>query len=216
MDIWYLRKNTILIKVFVAEWGAYIVLITMKMFPSRAVQCFIPQRINDPADFSANVEVCFGVKPLARRLHNIYIKFRPMKKMLIVFAVSLLAIKGISQQKQLKDLVGRWEVASNQKNAACLEVIDSSNIILSYNGEKIKLTDYKIDFTKSPIWFDFSTGTGDSAVLVKSLIEVVNDTMIKWQLFVDEERTPQFSSTKGELFFLKRSKDPAVTSVVAN
>jgi len=139
-----------------------------------------------------------------------------MKKILIVFVVFLFAIKGISQKKQLKDLVGRWEVASDQKNAACLEVIDSSNILLSYNGEKIKLTDYKIDFTKTPIWFDFATGTGDSVLMVKSLVEIVSDTMIKWQLFIDEERTPYFSSTKGELFFLKRSKDSGITSVVSN
>ena len=139
-----------------------------------------------------------------------------MKKILFVFAISFLAFKGMSQQKKLKDLVGRWEIASDQNNAASLEVIDSTNITLSYNGEKIKLTDYKIDFTKSPIWFDFSTGAGDSAVSVKTLIEIVNDTMIKWQLFVDEERTPYFSSSKGELFFLRKAKDAIVTSVVAN
>ncbi len=139
-----------------------------------------------------------------------------MKKILFVLAVSFLAVKGISQQKNLKDLVGRWEIASDQNNAASLEVIDSTNITLSYNGEKIKLSDYKIDFTKSPIWFDFSTGAGDSAVSVKSLIEIINDTMIKWQLFVDEERTPYFSSSKGELFFLRKAKDAVVTSVVAN
>jgi hypothetical protein len=138
-----------------------------------------------------------------------------MKKLLIVFAISFFAGKGISQKKQIKDLVGRWEVASDQKNAACLEVIDSSTIVLSYDGEKKQLTDYKIDFTKTPIWFDFSTGTGDSVVSVKSLIEIVSDTIIKWQLFVDEERTPFFSSSKGELFFLKRAKTSTATSVVA-
>ena len=61
-----------------------------------------------------------------------------MKSILLVLAVSFFAVKGISQQKQLKDLVGRWEIASDQNNAASLEVIDSSNIILVYNGEKMK------------------------------------------------------------------------------
>lgn len=139
-----------------------------------------------------------------------------MKNILFLLALSLFAVKGISQQKQLKDLVGRWEIASDQIKAASLEVIDSSNVTLFYNGEKLKLTDYKIDFTKSPIWFDFSTGSGDSAVSVKSLIEIVSDTMIKWQLFVDEDRTPYFSASKGELFFLRKAKASAVTSVAAN
>lgn len=139
-----------------------------------------------------------------------------MKNILLVLALSFVVVNGISQQKQLKDLVGRWEIASDQNNAASLEVIDSTNITLFYNGEKMKLTDYKIDFTKSPIWFDFSTGSGDSAVSVKTLIEIVSDSLIKWQLFVDEERTPYFTSTKGELFFLRKAKASAVTSVAAN
>lgn len=139
-----------------------------------------------------------------------------MKKILFVFAISFLAVNAISQQKKLKDLVGRWEIASDQNNAASLEVIDSANISLSYNGEKMKLTEYNIDFTKSPIWFDFSTGTGDSAVTVKTLIEIVSDNLIKWQLFVDEERTPYFTSTKGELFFLRKARASAITSVAAN
>jgi hypothetical protein len=134
-----------------------------------------------------------------------------MKKILFVFALSFLTVKGISQQKKLKDLVGRWEIAGDQNNRASLEVVDSANITLSYNGEKIKLTDYKIDFTKSPIWFDFSTGTGDSAVSVKTLIEIVNDSLIKWQLFVDEERTPYFTTTRGELFFLRNARTPAIS-----
>jgi len=133
----------------------------------------------------------------------------------MVLAISFLAIKGISQQKKLKDLVGCWEVVGEKDSAATLEVIDSSTIILTYNGEKKKLSDYKIDFTKSPIWFDFSTiGDSSSVVVVKSLIEIMNDNMIKWQLFVDEERTPYFSSSKGELFYLRKTRSTATTATV--
>jgi hypothetical protein len=56
-----------------------------------------------------------------------------------------------------------------------------------------------------------------SVVTVKSLIEIMNDNMIKWQLFVDEERTPYFSSSKGELYYLRKAKPaPNTTSVVSN
>ena len=140
-----------------------------------------------------------------------------MKNVLLVLALPLFAVEGIGQQRQLTDLVGRWEFASDKNNAVSLEVIDSSSIILSYNGERKKIRDYTIDFTKSPIWFDFSTiGDSASVITVKSLMEIVSDTMIKWQLFVDEERTPYFSANKGELFFLRKAKAPAVTSVSAN
>lgn len=135
----------------------------------------------------------------------------------MVLTLSFFAMKGIGQQKQLKDLAGRWEVFGDKDNNATLEVIDSSTILLTYNGEKKKLTNYKIDFAKSPIWFDFSTeGDSSSTIAVKSIIEIVNESMIKWQLFVDEERTPFFSSSKGELFYLRKTRSAITTSVVSN
>ena len=83
-------------------------------------------------------------------------------------------------------------------------------------GERKKIIEYKIDFQRSPIWFDFSTGDSSSTVMVKSLLEVMNDSMIKWQLFVDEDRTEHFSSTKGELYYLRKAKPAAITALVNN
>src|SRR4030095_14566670 len=130
-----------------------------------------------------------------------------MKRVIVITGILVfLGTTGFSQQKKFRDLVGRWEIVGEQNDSASLEIIDSSTIVLSYMGEKKKIIDYKIDFQKSPIWFDFSTRDSSSNVLVKSLLEIMNDNMIKWQLFVDEDRTDHFSSTKGELFYLRKSK----------
>jgi len=125
-------------------------------------------------------------------------------------------IRAFNQQKQLKDLVGRWEIIGEQSDSASLEIIDSSTIILNYMGERKKIIEYKIDFQRSPIWFDFSTGDSSSTVVVKSLLEIMNDSMIKWQLFVDEDRTDHFSSTKGELYYLRKTKPAIITAMVNN
>ena len=124
--------------------------------------------------------------------------------------------EAFNQQKQLKDLIGRWEIVGEQSDSASLEIIDSSTIILNYMGERKKIIEYKIDFQRSPIWFDFSTGDSSSTVLVKSLLEVMNDSMIKWQLFVDEDRTEHFSSTKGELYYLRKAKPTAAITAMVN
>ena len=131
---------------------------------------------------------------------------------MILFA----GIEAFNQQKQLKDLVGRWEIIGEQSDSASLEIIDSSTIILNYMGERKKIIEYKIDFQRSPIWFDFSTGDSSSTVVVKSLLEVMNDSMIKWQLFVEEDRTEHFSSTKGELYYLRKAKPAVITAMVNN
>lgn len=139
-----------------------------------------------------------------------------MKKIFVLMTILIAEFQVFSQQKQFKDLVGRWEVVGEQNDSACLEVIDSSTIILNYMGEKKKIVDYKIDFKKSPIWFDFSTQDSSSTIVVKSLLEIMNDSMIKWQLFVDEDRTDHFSSTKGELYYLRKARPVIMTSVVNN
>ena len=130
--------------------------------------------------------------------------------------ILFIGTEAFNQQKQLKDLIGRWEIVGEQSDSASLEIIDSSTIILNYMGERKKIMEYKIDFQRSPIWFDFSTGDSSSTVLVKSLLEVMNDSMIKWQLFVDEDRTAHFSSTKGELYYLRKAKPAAITAMVNN
>jgi hypothetical protein len=138
-----------------------------------------------------------------------------MKKIFFVLMILFAGTEAFNQQKQLKDLIGRWEIVGEQSDSASLEIIDSSTIILNYMGERKKIIEYKIDFQRSPIWFDFSTDDSSSTVVVKSLLEVMNDSMIKWQLFVDEDRTDHFSSTKGELYYLRKTK-PAIITAMAN
>jgi hypothetical protein len=139
-----------------------------------------------------------------------------MKKIFFVLMILFTGTEAFNQQKQLKDLIGRWEIVGEQSDSASLEIIDSSTIILNYMGERKKIIEYKIDFQRSPIWFDFSTGDSSSTVVVKSLLEVMNDSMIKWQLFVDEDRTEHFSSTKGELYYLRKAKPAVITAMVNN
>ena len=140
-----------------------------------------------------------------------------MKRVIVISGILVfLVTTGFGQQKKLNDLIGRWEIVGEQTDSASLEVIDSSTIILNYMGEKRKIIDYKIDFQKSPIWFDFSTGDSSSTVSVKSLLEIMNDSMIKWQLFVDEDRTDHFSSSKGELYYLRKTRPVTGNAIVAN
>ena len=135
-----------------------------------------------------------------------------MKKIIVIVIGVFMALDGFSQ-RNFKDLIGRWEIVDSQGTHITLD-IDSSAIFLTYNGEKKKIIDYKIDFSKSPIWFDFSTTDTTSVVAVKSILEIMNDNMIKWQLFLDEDRTPHFSSTKGEMFYLRKAK-PVISTAIA-
>jgi hypothetical protein len=140
-----------------------------------------------------------------------------MKRIFTVAGVFILfSFPGVCQSKKFQDIVGRWTVIGELGQEVHLEIIDSSDIMLTYMGEEKKMLNYKIDFSKSPAWFDFSVKDTTSSILnVKSIIEIVNESLIKWQLFVDEDRPDHFSSSKGELFYLKREKINANSNAVS-
>lgn len=126
--------------------------------------------------------------------------------MICICAAILFYPPAKGQSKQFKEIMGKWEVVGEQ--TATLDFIDSTTIILTYMGEKKKLVQYNIDFTKSPYWFDFSASDSSSVIHVKSLVQKVGDDVLKWQLFMDEERSPYFSTGKGEVFYLRKARAP--------
>ncbi len=127
----------------------------------------------------------------------------------------LLSFTGLGQSKNFDKLVGRWEIVSEDGEKAYLEVIDSMNIHLTYQGETRKCLNPRINFSKSPIWFDFTTGEADSAVRVQSLVEIFDSGIIKWQLFVDEERSPHFTASRGEILYMRKSKPAVINTAKA-
>lgn len=131
-----------------------------------------------------------------------------MKKIVILICACFIAGSSINAQvNNLQDLKGHWLVGGEK--GAALVIIDSSNIVLSYGGEIRKVSDIKMDFSKSPGWFDFSAGDSTSSIRVKSLVEISGEGILKWQLFIDEERPAYFTADKGEMLYLKRAGAPA-------
>ncbi|HEX5653292.1 MAG TPA: hypothetical protein VFX58_09470 [Chitinophagaceae bacterium] len=139
-----------------------------------------------------------------------------MKKWLIILAAALVFSDELpGQSRKFRDMIGQWKIAGEQNAGVSLQVIDSATMLLTYNGETRPITNIKFDFSKSPYWFDFSAAGPGATWHVKSLLEI-GDRVMKWQIFVDEERSPYFTASKGELLYLKRSTDPAPLTAQSN
>jgi hypothetical protein len=138
-----------------------------------------------------------------------------MKTILRIIAIGglfLLSVSGYGQNSKLKDIAGKWEVVGDPNANAALTIIDSTTLEFSYMGEKKTISNYTIDFSKSPYWLDFTATDSSSAFHVKSILQKVGDNVLKWQLFIDEERSPYFTSAKGEVFYLKRSGQGSIST----
>ena len=140
-----------------------------------------------------------------------------MKKIVIWIAIiGLFGINSFGQATKFRNMIGSWQIISDDEPGGRLDIIDSSTIVIKFMGEEKKLSGCKIDFTRTPYWFDFAAA--DTTTLFsnfKSLLEFVNDDTMRWQVFIDEERADHFTSQGGELFYLKRiqTKPGAVASV---
>lgn len=138
-----------------------------------------------------------------------------MKTILRIIAIGglfLFSVSGYGQNSKFKDIAGKWEVVGDPKANATLTIIDSSTIEFSYMGEKKTISNYTIDYSKSPYWLDFTATDSSASFHVKSILQKVGDDVLKWQLFIDEDRSPYFTASKGEVFYLKKARPTVVTT----
>ena len=147
------------------------------------------------------------------------------KNIVIVFICVLLSSVSIGQsnlaslndiqEKKFKPMIGLWEFVDQDNLKGSLEIIDNTTILIKFKNEEKKLLNYKIDFTKSPFWFDFSVSdTASSTQNFKSIIDFVNEDILKWQIF-DGERSNHYSSSE-DILYLKRVRAKSNTFASAN
>jgi hypothetical protein len=126
-----------------------------------------------------------------------------MKKIWMGLFVLFVGLSASSQKLSIKNLVGRWETS----DGAGLEIIDSSRIFLTYGIERKPILTYYADFSKSPYWFDFVvTDSAQQVSKMKSLLLLEGNDILKWQVFEDGNRPPDFVTDRGDLVILRRKK----------
>jgi hypothetical protein len=124
-------------------------------------------------------------------------------KILGIFAILIACALNTSAQKTtINSLKGKWVSAEGSG----LEVVDSSTIYLLYGDQKKKISRFNADFSRIPCWFDFTIEEGSEVHQVKSLLMVVHNDLLQWQVFDEAERPVHFSSDTGQMVYLRRKK----------
>lgn len=133
-------------------------------------------------------------------------KMRIMKKKWLAAGLgTIFGMMAMAQQKFPTQLVGQWE--GLQKDASSgLEFTSSDSVYLFYNNEKKLATQVQLDASKNPLWFDFAINDGSEQIQIKSLLIVINEDLLKWQVFTQEARPAHFTQSTGETMFLRRKK----------
>jgi hypothetical protein len=125
-------------------------------------------------------------------------------KTIIYFLASCLFFTNIAlaQSIELPTLRGKWL----NKNGAGIEIAGSAQMYIVYAGEKREIVSYEADFSKTPAWFDFTVKHEGKVVKLKSLIYLLENDLLKWQIFESDTRPAYFTLDKGETLYLKKVK----------
>lgn len=123
--------------------------------------------------------------------------------MLLVMSLLLFLNKSVAQSRNLSSLIGRWETVESKYEGGGFEVVDTAQIILFYGKERKLILSFTADFSKLPAWFDFTVKDTAGTVKLQSLLQVINDDLIQWQLF-DGTRSNYFTASSGDILYLRR------------
>jgi hypothetical protein len=129
-------------------------------------------------------------------------KREDMKKLIVALALFLsMGIVAEAQKSYSFDnLKGSWR----NRNGAGLDIVDSSTIYIVYGTQRKLVTRSRADFSKSPVWLDLAVKDSTHTTTLKSLLLFVNEDLIQWQVFDSETRPAYFSTSRGDMLFLKR------------
>jgi hypothetical protein len=125
-----------------------------------------------------------------------------MKNYILGLLACFVFSSSFGQNLSWKNLTGRWE----GPDGGGIEVVDSSKVYLIYGDQRKQLSSYKVDFSKTPAWFDFTVTDSSQTMSMRSLLLLVNDDLMKWQVFEEDNRPVHFSSDTGDLLYLRRKK----------
>ena len=128
-----------------------------------------------------------------------------LPKILITFTL-LLSINSFCQSKEV-DLTGKWEDKQLQ-----VEYNFSSNdkAYFSQMGYGMSIS-YKVDFSKSPLWIDFTLQRGGKKMKMPGLLKVINKDTIWIEQFPPFTKHPikfskDFTSRTRKIHVLVRKK----------
>jgi hypothetical protein len=139
---------------------------------------------------------------MAQIMSSFQIEIAIMKKILMPLIALMLAWSQVAAQSYtLKNLKGRWE----SSDGGGIEILDSNKVYLIYGSERKLVDSFQADFSKSPCWFDLSIKSSAEKIDMKTLLLIVNEDLLQWQIF-ENDRPDHFSAEKGEMVYLRRKK----------
>ena len=116
-----------------------------------------------------------------------------MKKLVLLFL--LFSLHAVQAQQNDKSLLGKW-IGEDKSKVVVVEFTENKTATLLMMGSPIPV-EYKADYSKNPIWVDFTIKNMGQTMNLFGLVEFIDAKTIKWEVFpMGAERQTAFTLKK--------------------
>jgi hypothetical protein len=117
-------------------------------------------------------------------------------KRLLIFTFLIFHVIIASAQENRID--GKW-TGIDEKGDSAVITFKFNTTIMEFGGEVASTFDYKIDYTKDPIWMELIFKNENQKEVINALVRFIDADKIKWELFPYATSIPiKFTSESNE------------------
>lgn len=98
-------------------------------------------------------------------------------------------------QQNDKSVVGKWIGTDEKNQTGGIQFLNDGTAKLLMMGQEMPITEYKVDYSKDPIWIDLIMKNKGQTRTLYGLIAFIDSTTIKWEVFpmANNSRPVKFS-----------------------
>ncbi|MBK8805599.1 MAG: hypothetical protein IPO21_02670 [Bacteroidales bacterium] len=104
-----------------------------------------------------------------------------MRYFMLIFLICLSSLT-FGQQKD-KSVVGKWIGTDEKNQTGGIQFLIDGTAKLLMMGQEMPISEYKVDYSKDPIWIDLIVKNNGQTKTLFGLISFVDSTTIKWEVF---------------------------------
>lgn len=119
-----------------------------------------------------------------------------MKKLLIL--IVLFSVHSVNAQQKNNSIIGKWIGTDERSETGGIEFLNNKTAKLLMMGKEIPITEYKVDYSKNPIWVDLIVKRNGQTMTLFGLIEFIDSNTIRWEVFPMANKRPITFSGKNE------------------
>jgi hypothetical protein len=116
-----------------------------------------------------------------------------MRYSVILFLICF-SLNAFGQQND-KSVVGKWIGTDEKNQTGGIQFLDDGTATLLMMGQEMPISEYKVDYSKDPIWIDLIVKNNGQTRTLYGLISFIDSTTIKWEVFpmANNSRPEKFS-----------------------